>query len=70
MQTETSIQRQRVAHRELAAHTQIIGIVARRQQVQTIHRTAHQRRVHEAQRQVQAAAEREQLRAVIHSHVR
>ena len=38
--------------------------------MQRIRRTAHQRRVHEAQRQVQAAAEREQLRAVIHSHVR
>ena len=38
--------------------------------MQRIRRTAHQRRVHETQRQVQAAAEREQLRAVIHSHVR
>jgi len=38
--------------------------------MQRIRRTAHQRRVHEAQRQVQAAAEREQLRSVIHTSVR
>jgi hypothetical protein len=38
--------------------------------MQRIRRTAHQRRVHEAQRQVQAAAEREQLRAIIHTQVR
>jgi hypothetical protein len=38
--------------------------------MQRIRRTAHQRRVHETQRQVQAAAEREQIRAVIHTSVR
>jgi hypothetical protein len=38
--------------------------------MQRIRRTAHQRRVHEAQRRVQAAAEREQLRAVIHYQAR
>jgi hypothetical protein len=35
-----------------------------------IRRTLHQRRVHEAQRKGQAAAEREQLRATIHAIVR
>ncbi|GAA4411697.1 hypothetical protein GCM10023168_32760 [Fodinibacter luteus] len=38
--------------------------------MQRIRRTAHQRRVHEAQRQVQVAAEREQMRAIIHAHAR
>jgi hypothetical protein len=38
--------------------------------MQRIRRTAHQRRVHEAQRQVQVVAEREQMRAVIHGYVR
>jgi hypothetical protein len=35
-----------------------------------IRRTMHQRRVHEMQRKVQAAAEREQMRANIHAIVR
>ncbi len=35
-----------------------------------IRRTAHQRRVHEAQRLGQVAAEREQMRAVMHIHMR
>lgn len=35
-----------------------------------IRRTAHQRRVHESQRLAQVVAEREQLRAVMHMHVR
>lgn len=38
--------------------------------MQRIRRTAQERRVHETQRQAQAAAEREQVRAVIHSIVR
>ena len=38
--------------------------------MQRIRRTAHQRRVHEAQRMAQVAAEREQMRALIHTHVR
>jgi hypothetical protein len=38
--------------------------------MQQIRRTMHQRRVHEAQRQIQVAAEREQMRATIHAHVR
>ena len=35
--------------------------------MQQIRRTMHQRRVHETQRQVQVAAEREQMRATIHA---
>jgi hypothetical protein len=35
-----------------------------------IRRTMHQRRVHEAQRKVEAAAQREQIRANIHAIVR
>ena len=35
-----------------------------------IRRTLHQRRVHEAQRKVQVAAEREQMRANVHAIVR
>ncbi|HET7822656.1 MAG TPA: hypothetical protein VFL10_14125 [Ornithinibacter sp.] len=35
-----------------------------------IRRTMHQRRVHETQRKVQVAAEREQMRANIHAIVR
>jgi hypothetical protein len=35
-----------------------------------IRRTMHQRRVHEAQRMVQAATEREQMRGNIHAIVR
>ena len=38
--------------------------------MQQIRRTMHQRRVHETQRQMQVAAEREQMRATIHAHVR
>ncbi len=38
--------------------------------LQRLRRTAHERRVHETQRQVQAAAEREQVRATIHAIVR
>ncbi|MEO5609822.1 MAG: hypothetical protein ABIQ61_02000 [Ornithinibacter sp.] len=38
--------------------------------MQRIRRTAHQRRVHEAQRHARVAAEREQIRAIVHSHVR
>ena len=38
--------------------------------MQRIRRTAHQRRVHEAQRVAQVATEREQMRAVMHMHVR
>ena len=38
--------------------------------MQRIRRTAHQRRVHETRRRAQAAAEREQLRAIVHTHVR
>lgn len=37
---------------------------------QQIRRDLHQRRVHETQRQVQAEAEREQLRATIRAIVR
>jgi hypothetical protein len=35
-----------------------------------IRRTMHQRRVHEAQRKVQAEATREQIRASVHAIVR
>ncbi len=35
-----------------------------------IRRTLHQRRVHETQRQVQAEAQREQMRAQVHAIVR
>ena len=38
--------------------------------MQRIRRTAHQRRVHEAQRMARVAAEREQMRAVMHTYVR
>jgi hypothetical protein len=38
--------------------------------MQQIRRTLHQRRVHETQRQMQVAAEREQMRATIHAHAR
>jgi hypothetical protein len=38
--------------------------------MQQIRRTMHQRRVHEMQRRMQSAAEREQMRATIHVHVR
>jgi hypothetical protein len=38
--------------------------------MQQIRRNAHQRRVHEMQRAERAAAEREQMRAVIHAIVR
>ncbi|HET6968550.1 MAG TPA: hypothetical protein VFI44_09745 [Ornithinibacter sp.] len=38
--------------------------------MQQIRRTMHQRRVHEMQRRMQVAAEREQMRATIHTHVR
>ncbi|WP_392542852.1 hypothetical protein [Oryzobacter telluris] len=38
--------------------------------MQRIRRTAQERRVHETQRRAQAAAEREQVRAVIHAIVR
>lgn len=38
--------------------------------MQQIRRTMHQRRVHEMQRRMQVAAEREQMRATIHAHVR
>ena len=38
--------------------------------MQRIRRTAHQRRVHETQRLAHVATEREQLRAVMHMHVR
>ncbi|HET9021098.1 MAG TPA: hypothetical protein VFN34_04370 [Ornithinibacter sp.] len=38
--------------------------------MQQLRRTLRQRRVHETQRQAQAAAEREQMRATIHTHVR
>ena len=38
--------------------------------MQRLRRTVQERRVHETQRRAQAAAEREQMRAVIHSIVR
>ncbi len=38
--------------------------------MQRIRRTTHQRRVHETQRRAQAAADREQIRAVVHACVR
>jgi len=38
--------------------------------MQRIRRTAHQRRVHETQRMAQVAADREQLRVIMHTHVR
>jgi len=38
--------------------------------MQQIRRNVQQRRVHETQRQVQVAAEREQMRATIHAIVR
>jgi len=38
--------------------------------MQRIRRTAHQRRVHEAQRRAQVAAEREQMRVTMHTTVR
>lgn len=38
--------------------------------MQRIRRTAHQRRVHEAQRMAQVVTEREQMRVVMHTHVR
>lgn len=38
--------------------------------MQQLRRTMQQRRVHETQRQAQVAAEREQMRATIHAHVR
>ena len=38
--------------------------------MQQIRRDRHQRRVHETQRRVQVAAEREQMRAIVHAHVR
>ena len=38
--------------------------------MQRIRRTAQERRVHETQRQAQVAAEREQVRVIVHSHVR
>lgn len=38
--------------------------------MQQIRRTLHQRRVHEVQRRMQVEAEREQMRATIHAHVR
>ncbi|MEO7421772.1 MAG: hypothetical protein ABIU87_05185 [Ornithinibacter sp.] len=38
--------------------------------MQRIRRTAHQHRVHDARRQARVAAEREQIRVIVHSHVR
>ncbi|HZB66909.1 MAG TPA: hypothetical protein VE503_05770 [Ornithinibacter sp.] len=38
--------------------------------MQRIRRTAHQRRVHEMQRMAQVAADREQMRVVMYTHVR
>jgi uncharacterized protein len=38
--------------------------------MQRIRRTAHQRRVHEAQRQAQVAAERVQMQAAMRTYVR
>ncbi|HSO64205.1 MAG TPA: hypothetical protein VLQ78_03805 [Ornithinibacter sp.] len=38
--------------------------------MQQIRRTMHQRRAHETRQRMQVAAEREQMRAIIHAHVR
>ena len=55
-------------HQNVGPHHKETEMYTRR--MQRIRRTAQERRVHETQRQAQVAAEREQVRAVIHSIVR
>ena len=58
----------RLPHPNVTQHRKENEMYTRR--MQRLRRTAQERRVHETLRRAQAAAEREQMRAVVHSIVR